>query len=433
MVCRCNPVLTDTDLCSLPDINLDPCLTADCNSHQICVNYVNYTLCKCQDGFTGSDCEFNDNECRDASVCQNGGTCMDGVDEFQCSCSEGYMGAYCEIDINDCVGPMCDNNGTCTDKTRNFECTCSYPYTGQHCQNEDYTTIPTVPPPTPEAAVATEGMDEDMIYIIAGAGGGCVLIIIIISIIVCVIMNKRRKKALKEAENAKEELNTLRRNRDKSTVSRYRRTITATISNAFSGFWKRKSVNNEHFDYDTSKTTGMPSAPPKHRPDLLHGSEAINHVEELEMQQQVLIHDDQYATAQQVDNGMQGWQSYLNDLKSSDIIYSGLIGDVDDDTRHAATANFAFNAAEQHIMHDILLNKTVHSVINIQGHDFFIYENDSRLAHANCSELSLPQVAYMGRTKRFIILLLALDDGAHCVPVRKELDWMMDHITGEGY
>lgn len=79
-----------------------------------------------------------------------------------------------------------------------------------------------------------------MIIIIAASAGGFVLIVIIIAVIISCVMYSRRKVAEKEAEVVKEELNTLRRERNRGRS--YRKTISQTISRAFSGIWKRKSV-----------------------------------------------------------------------------------------------------------------------------------------------------------------------------------------------
>ena len=92
-----------------------------------------------------------------------------------------------------------------------------------------------------------------MIIIICAAAGGFILIVIIISLIVCCLMYARRKEAEKEASMAKEELNTLRRERE-SRPSRYRKTITRTLSRAFSGIWKRKSTDRGSNVYEEDKT-----------------------------------------------------------------------------------------------------------------------------------------------------------------------------------
>ena len=130
---------------------------------------------------------------------------------------------------------------------------------------------------------------------------------------------------------------------------------------------------------------------------------------------------------------MEGWHSYLRDLKTGDIISCGAISDVDSD-KHATTANFSFYQKEIEALHDALLNCKGDITLNIQGLDFYIFENDGTMAHGNStSSEGTPEVVYLGRTKRFLVVLLALDDGAHSPHVKKELEWILDHINGEGY
>lgn len=52
------------------------------------------SLCLCADGFTGSDCSVDVNECS-ANPCGNGGSCIDGVNEYQCACLPPWTGKTC--------------------------------------------------------------------------------------------------------------------------------------------------------------------------------------------------------------------------------------------------------------------------------------------------------------------------------------------------
>ena len=54
-------------------------------------------------------------------------------------------------------------------------------------------------------------------------------------------MNKRRKDAVNEATLAKAEL------AKRSSARRYRKTITKTLSQAFAGFWKRRTLRGSMY------------------------------------------------------------------------------------------------------------------------------------------------------------------------------------------
>ena len=47
--------------------------------------------CYCEDGFTGTHCETDWDECW-SSPCANGASCVDLVADFNCTCTPGFRG-----------------------------------------------------------------------------------------------------------------------------------------------------------------------------------------------------------------------------------------------------------------------------------------------------------------------------------------------------
>ncbi|KAJ8248056.1 hypothetical protein GJAV_G00237740 [Gymnothorax javanicus] len=92
--------------------------------------------CDCQDGFTGTYCHENINDC-EGSPCRNGGTCIDKVNLYQCICADGWEGVRCEIDIDDCASNPCRNRGTCLDVVNDFYCECRNGWKGKTCHSRD--------------------------------------------------------------------------------------------------------------------------------------------------------------------------------------------------------------------------------------------------------------------------------------------------------
>uniref|UniRef100_W5NG98 Delta-like protein n=1 Tax=Lepisosteus oculatus TaxID=7918 RepID=W5NG98_LEPOC len=92
--------------------------------------------CECKEGFTGTYCHENINDC-ESNPCRNGGTCIDKVSIYQCICSDGWEGVHCETNINDCRTNPCHNGGTCRDLVNDFYCECKNGWKGKTCHSRE--------------------------------------------------------------------------------------------------------------------------------------------------------------------------------------------------------------------------------------------------------------------------------------------------------
>jgi hypothetical protein len=107
--------------------------TVPCDNAGSCVDLVNAYSCNCSPGFSGFNCEINDDECAPLP-CQNGGACTDEDNGYSCDCLEGFGGLDCETDYNECLFNTCQNGGTCIDTPGAFECVCQGGFEGPLCQ-----------------------------------------------------------------------------------------------------------------------------------------------------------------------------------------------------------------------------------------------------------------------------------------------------------
>jgi hypothetical protein len=128
-VCVC----PDGFLGSRCETNVDDCQGSQCMQGGTCIDGANSYACSCPSGFTGARCETNVNECL-TNPCNGNGLCADGVNSYVCTCSTGYTGLRCQTNINDCVPDSCSGNGQCTDGVNSFACACNPGYTGPRCQ-----------------------------------------------------------------------------------------------------------------------------------------------------------------------------------------------------------------------------------------------------------------------------------------------------------
>ncbi|XP_038063463.1 protein crumbs-like isoform X2 [Patiria miniata] len=89
-------------------------------------------LCQCADGYKGTTCEIDIDECA-SGPCANNGTCNDGVNGYTCECAGGWEGDDCKLEIDECLPVPCKNGATCTDLINDYECICTEEYGGSNC------------------------------------------------------------------------------------------------------------------------------------------------------------------------------------------------------------------------------------------------------------------------------------------------------------
>ncbi len=79
-----------------PLCDAEECQAGSCVNNGTCVEEPNGSHCNCTDGFNGTRCENNIDDCPTVNPCLNGGTCQDGVNSYSCVCLSNYTGICCE-------------------------------------------------------------------------------------------------------------------------------------------------------------------------------------------------------------------------------------------------------------------------------------------------------------------------------------------------
>uniref|UniRef100_A0A665T409 Delta-like protein n=1 Tax=Echeneis naucrates TaxID=173247 RepID=A0A665T409_ECHNA len=105
-----------------------------CGPHGRCRSHTGGQFsCECEEGFTGTYCHENINDCEGAP-CLNGATCIDKVSQYQCICTEGWDGLTY---IDDCSSTPCQNGGVCRDLVSDFYCECNDGWKGKTCSSRE--------------------------------------------------------------------------------------------------------------------------------------------------------------------------------------------------------------------------------------------------------------------------------------------------------
>ncbi|XP_053147677.1 neurogenic locus notch homolog protein 4 [Hemicordylus capensis] len=120
----------------------DACLSSPCHPDAHCDtdHLTGHAICTCQQGYAGSTCYDDINECQmDSDPCEHGGHCQNTPGSFACRCPEGYTGSRCESNLNECLSQPCHNGGSCLDLLGQFQCLCLSGFTGSLCEMEECT------------------------------------------------------------------------------------------------------------------------------------------------------------------------------------------------------------------------------------------------------------------------------------------------------
>ncbi|KAK2817570.1 hypothetical protein Q5P01_025761 [Channa striata] len=108
-----------------------------CGPHGRCLSHAGGQFsCECEEGFMGTYCHENINDCESAP-CLNGGTCIDKVSQYQCICAEGWDGPSCQNNVDDCSSAPCQNRGVCRDLVNDFYCDCNGGWKGKTCHSRE--------------------------------------------------------------------------------------------------------------------------------------------------------------------------------------------------------------------------------------------------------------------------------------------------------
>lgn len=130
---------------SLVDIaDLNYCGTHEpCQHGGTCENTApDQYLCRCAEGFSGTDCERVDNPCA-PQPCVHGECSLAASPRgFACACQRGWAGALCDQDVDDCASAPCRNGATCRDRLDAFVCDCAPGWTGPTCTEGSPAPIP---------------------------------------------------------------------------------------------------------------------------------------------------------------------------------------------------------------------------------------------------------------------------------------------------
>lgn len=119
-MCVCQPGYIKIDDYSCTEHNECATNQHNCDENALCFNTVGGHNCVCQPGYTGNGtiCKAF---CKDG--CRNGGSC---IAPNMCACPQGFTGTSCETDIDECAEGFvqCDSRANCINLPGWYHCEC---------------------------------------------------------------------------------------------------------------------------------------------------------------------------------------------------------------------------------------------------------------------------------------------------------------------
>lgn len=144
-----------------------------------------------------------------------------------------------------------------------------------------------------------------------------------------------------------------------------------------------------------------------------------------------------------VDGRLSGWDSYLKDLEKSGILESGVIAQTDTQ-EFAKTDSWGLDWTELEEVETMISSHEANRTISIQGMKFHIETNDGVFARGVSDETLMKgdgnsslssrggvRTVAVGATKCYLIVGVTRQDDVEAF--HKEIQWVVDHITAEGY
>lgn len=111
----------------------DPCAPNPCWNAGTCLTNGSLFTCRCQQGFSGTKCEFRTTDCP-VNPCVNGICRLSNAGIPECFCTPGFTGKLCDIDEDECAAQPCKNGALCVDEVNGYKCVCKDDTYGRHCE-----------------------------------------------------------------------------------------------------------------------------------------------------------------------------------------------------------------------------------------------------------------------------------------------------------
>lgn len=100
--------------------NCDACKSNPCLNGAVCKPSGLSYECICPNGWNGTNCQQETNECSAFNPCKRGICTSKKGEPYKCYCEPGFTGLHCDIDVDECLSKPCKNGATCVNQVRLF-------------------------------------------------------------------------------------------------------------------------------------------------------------------------------------------------------------------------------------------------------------------------------------------------------------------------
>lgn len=97
-------------------MNCAACSSNPCHNGAVCRNKGSGYECLCAEGWNGTNCDTDIDECSQHLVSCGHGICVNRPGSYKCYCEPGFTGLRCDSDVDECLSKPCKNGASCVNK-----------------------------------------------------------------------------------------------------------------------------------------------------------------------------------------------------------------------------------------------------------------------------------------------------------------------------
>ena len=134
-----------------------------------------------------------------------------------------------------------------------------------------------------------------------------------------------------------------------------------------------------------------------------------------------------------MDVGLEGWEKLLVEMEQNGVLDAGIICKLNSEDR-AMTARWDFSWDEISRIEILMDEADTNVPAIVQQGEYVLVENDGIIAVGRTiGDRQVRRTVVIGKTKNYLVIGVVDNVEEQHDKLKKEIQWFVDHIRGEGY